>query len=133
MFSENSALQYFWWFMVISAFTGNLFATALLNGFSDGIQIGAEVQRAVEATADSIPTVVSATWLNWMIVRVTIVLPTQYLLQLNTFLFSFLGLTCCARTVRGGGKSWNLPRVPFAATRRAKRFLPTRCWRPSAL
>jgi hypothetical protein len=76
---------------------------------------------------------VSATWLNWMIVRVTIVLPTQYLLQLNTFLFSFLGLTCCARTVRGGGKSRNPLRLSFAVTRRAKRFLPTRFWRPSAL
>ena len=44
-----------------------------------------------------------------MIIRVFAVLPTQYLLQLNTFFFSFLGLQCCARTVRGGGAGGPVP------------------------
>ena len=93
--------------MLISAFTGASFYTAVVNGFNEGIRIGAEIQEVIESTAAAIPTQVSATWLNWMIVRVTIVLPTQYLLQMNTFVFSWLGLTCCARTVRGGGeKIW---------------------------
>jgi hypothetical protein len=90
--------------MVVSAFTGASLSTAIVNGFNEGIKIGAEIQEVIESTAAAIPTQVSATWLNWMIVRVTIVLPTQYLLQLNTFLFSFFGLKCCTRTVRGGGK-----------------------------
>jgi hypothetical protein len=91
--------------MLLAAFSGNLLSTAVINGFNEGIQIGAEVQAVIEATALAIPSQVSAIWLNWMIVRFTIVLPTQYLLQMNSFLFSWLGLKCCSRVVRGGGKS----------------------------
>jgi len=36
-------------------------------------------------------------------------LPTQYLLQMNTFLFTFAGLKCCARAVRGGGSGGPVP------------------------
>jgi hypothetical protein len=91
--------------MLLAAFSGTSLSTAVINGFNEGIQIGAEAQEVIEITAAAIPTQVSATWLNWMIVRFTIVLPTQYLLQMNTFLFSCLGLKCCSRVVRGGGKS----------------------------
>jgi hypothetical protein len=104
IFVENNALQYFWWFMLLAAFSGTSLSTAVINGFSEGIQIGSEVQEVIETIAVAIPSQVSATWLNWMIVRFTIVLPTQYLLQMNTFLFSWLGLKCCSRLVRGGGK-----------------------------
>jgi hypothetical protein len=44
-----------------------------------------------------------------MIIRTFAVLPTQYLLQLNTFIFSLLGLQCCARSVRGGGAGGPVP------------------------
>jgi hypothetical protein len=91
--------------MVVSAFTGTSFETAVVDGFDGGIRIGAELQELVEKTAISIPLRVSANWLNWMIARMFIVLPTQYLLQMNTFLFSCLGLKCCQRAVRGGGES----------------------------
>jgi hypothetical protein len=90
--------------MVVSAFTGTSFETAVVDGFDGGIRIGAELQELVEKTAISIPLRVSANWLNWMIARMFIVLPTQYLLQMNTFLFSCLGLKCCQRAVRGGGE-----------------------------
>jgi hypothetical protein len=102
--------------MLLAAFSGNLLSTAVINGFNEGIQIGAEVQAVIEATALAIPSQVSAIWLNWMIVRFTIVLPTQYLLQMNSFLFSWLGLKCCSRVVRGGGKSYEQEReTSFAA------------------
>eukprot|EP00529_Nitzschia_sp_RCC80_P002476 CAMPEP_0113497048 /NCGR_PEP_ID=MMETSP0014_2-20120614/30432_1 /TAXON_ID=2857 /ORGANISM="Nitzschia sp." /LENGTH=1750 /DNA_ID=CAMNT_0000390981 /DNA_START=222 /DNA_END=5474 /DNA_ORIENTATION=+ /assembly_acc=CAM_ASM_000159 len=107
--AENSALKYFWWFMVLSAFTGTSLETAVINGFSSGVRIGQELQAVIVTTAQTIPTEVSATWLNWMIVRVSIVLPTQYLLQLNSFLFTSLGLKCCARAVRGGGSGGPVP------------------------
>lgn len=103
-FTENSALNYFWWFMFLTAFTGASLSTAVISGFNEGIRIGAEFQTVIESTAATIPTQVSATWLNWMIVRVTVVLPTQYLLQMNSFIFSWIGLPCCSRAVRGGGK-----------------------------
>lgn len=89
--------------MVLAAFSGTSLTTAVINGFNDGIQIGSEIQEAIESTAASIPSLVSATWLNWMIVRFLIILPTQYLLQLNSFVLTCLGLRVCARAVRGGG------------------------------
>ena len=108
--AENYALKYFWWFMVVSAFTGNSFDSAVINGlFKGGIQIGNEVQKVIEDAAKKIPEEVSARWLNWMIVRAFIILPTQYLLQTNTFLFTWTGLKCCARAVRGGGAGGPVP------------------------
>lgn len=135
--AENSALLYFWWFMLLSAFTGTSFSRAFINGFNEGLSLGAEIRNVIESTAKDIPIIVSANWLNvslnqnrhinqcielgtnhcsitaqWMIVRTFAVLPTQYLLQLNTFVFTAFGLKCCARTVRGGGelvsKGWHL-------------------------
>ncbi len=61
---ENSALSYFWWFMLLSAFTGTSFSTAVINGFNEGLNLGVEIQKAIETTAATIPTQVSATWLN---------------------------------------------------------------------
>lgn len=107
--AEGSAMKYFWWFMVVSAFTGTSLASALIDGFASGIQIGAQAQNVIVASAAAIPNEVSATWLNWMIVRLTMVLPTQYLLQLNSFLFTWLGLKCCARAARGGGSGGPVP------------------------
>ena len=79
-------------------------SSALISGFSEGIRLGAAFQTVIETSAQTIPTQISATWLNWIIFRFTAVLPTQYLLQINTFMFSFCGLKCCSRAVRGGGK-----------------------------
>ena len=107
--AEGSALKYFWWFMVVSAFTGTSLSSAIIEGFNSGLNLGSEVQDVIVTSAATIPTEVSATWLNWMIVRVSMVLPTQYLLQMNTFLFTWLGLKCCARAVRGGGTGGPVP------------------------
>lgn len=70
--------------MLLSAFTGDAFQRAVINGFSDGIRIGSELQILVENTAKRIPVQVSSNWLNWIIARMFVVLPTQYLLQTNT-------------------------------------------------
>jgi len=48
-------------------------------------------------------------WMNWMILRTTVVLPLQYLLQVNTFMFYFFGWNCCARCVMGGGPGGQTP------------------------
>lgn len=107
--AEESALQYFWWFMVVSAFTGTSLSSAVIDGFQSGLNLGSELQTVITASAAAIPTEVSGRWLNWMIVRLSMVLPTQYLLQLNTFIFTCLGLKCCARSVRGGGSGGPVP------------------------
>ena len=101
--AEFKALQYFWWFMVVTAFSGQLLASMILSGFNDGLRIGSEFRSVVRAVALTVPSKTSASWLNWIIFRFTVILPLSYLLQANTFIFSFLGFHVCARVVRGGG------------------------------
>jgi hypothetical protein len=50
--------------MLLSAFTGTSFSTAMINGFSEGLNIGSELQKVIETAAATIPEQVSATWLN---------------------------------------------------------------------
>lgn len=107
--AEFKALQYFWWFMVLTAFTGQLLAQMVLYGFNDGLQFGTEFTSILRAVALSIPSGISASWLNWIIVRCMIILPLNYLLQVNTFLFHYFGMPCCARVVRGGGPGGPTP------------------------
>jgi len=108
--AESSALRYFWWFMIVSAFTGTSLASAIIEGFGDGeLDLGSSFQFVIVTAAKKIPTTVSAIWLNWIIVRVSLVLPTQYILQMNTYLFSWLRLKVLARAVQGGGSGGPIP------------------------
>jgi hypothetical protein len=118
--AEYTALQYYWWFMIITAFSGNSLSTMFINGFSisqsGGISIGTQAQQVLARIASAIPTQISAQWLNWIIVRTTITLPLHYLLQINTFVFSCLGWHCCSRMVRGGGPGGPVPYRVFIDT-----------------
>jgi Calcium-dependent channel, 7TM region, putative phosphate len=107
--AEFKAMQFYWWFIVLTAFTGSSLANMVIQGFSEGIRIGSEATKVLANVAATIPTLISATWLNWIIVRTTITLPLQYLIQLNSFLFSFLGWKCCSRINRGGGPGGPVP------------------------
>jgi len=121
--AEGSALRYFWWFMIVSAFTGTSLAAAVLKGFQkeeeidniseidteEEIDIISGFQYVIVSAARSIPKSVSATWLNWIIVRVSLVLPTQYILQMNPMLFTCLRLKALARAVQGGGSGGPIP------------------------
>ena len=49
---------------MISAFSGTSFSTAIISGFSEGLNLGEEIKEVVQETADTIPTEVSAVWLN---------------------------------------------------------------------
>eukprot|EP00536_Pseudo-nitzschia_multiseries_P007157 jgi/Psemu1/286916/fgenesh1_pg.165_\ len=108
--AEGSAMRYFWWFMIVSAFTGTSLASALIESFKEGdLNLSMNFQKAMVRIASTIPTTVSAIWLNWIIVRASLVLPTQYILQINTFLFSWLGIKSLARAVQGGGSGGPIP------------------------
>lgn len=56
-----------------------------------------------------IPTTIAASWLNWIILRFTFLLPLNYLLNINAFIFHWLGMNCCSRMVRGGGPGGPVP------------------------
>lgn len=108
-FAEFKALQYYWWFMVLTAFSGQLLANMFLEGLNDGLKLGSEFRSVLRAIAETVPSTISASWLNWIIFRLLIILPLNYLLQVNTFLFSMFGMKCCSRLVRGGGPGGPLP------------------------
>ena len=106
--AEKAALNYYWWFMVCTAFTGSSLMTMVLNAINEG-QVANSVTEVLIEIAGTIPTQVSSTWINWIIVRTTMTLPLQYMLQVNTFLFRCIGWKCCARCVVGGGPGGPIP------------------------
>jgi hypothetical protein len=74
--------------MVVTAFSGtSLMAMGITYATTGQIET-AQVLLQIAAT---IPTGVSATWINWIILHSTFILPNQYLLQVNIcfVLFSF--------------------------------------------
>jgi len=107
--AELKALQYFWWFMVLSAYAGQTLANMFLDGFNEGLKLGSELRPVLRQIAGTIPGILSAGWLNWIILRFTMILPLNYLLQANTFIFQCMGWKCCSRVVRGGGPGGPTP------------------------
>lgn len=108
--AERAAMRYYWWFMLITAFSSVHILNATLQIFTArDVNIDDSVTNLLQDIAKSIPNQVSATWLNWIILRTTVVLPMQYLLQINTFLFYVVGMKCCARCVMGGGPGGQTP------------------------
>ena len=97
--AEFTALQYFWWFMVLTAFSGQLLANMALSALNEGF--GSQFQDLLRTIAQTIPSQISVNWINWIIFRFTIILPMNYLVQVNTYFFHYCGMRCCARMVRG--------------------------------
>lgn len=101
--AEDKALQYFWFFMLATAFTGTTLAQMFFEGIVNGLNIGAELKDVLVTAANSIPTQQAPVWMNWIIVRFTYTLPFMYLLQASTFAFTCTNLRWCGRLMRGGG------------------------------
>lgn len=106
--AEKCALNYYWWFMVCTAFSGSSLMTMVLNAVNEG-QIANSLTEVLVEIAGTIPTQVASNWINWIIVRTTMTLPLQYMLQVNTFVFKWMGWKCCARCVVGGGPGGPIP------------------------
>ena len=94
---------------MVSAFSGTSLQTLILEGFNEGIRIGNEIESILRTIATTIPSQVSASWINWIIVKTSVTGPLMYLLQVNTYLFDWTGLRCCARAARGSGAGAPLP------------------------
>jgi hypothetical protein len=93
--------------MLLTSFTGSSLATMFLQGLDEGI--GKQLQNVLAKVAATVPTQISVTWINWMIIRTLVTIPLNYLLQFNTFFFAMLGWRCCSRLVRGGGPGGPTP------------------------
>jgi Calcium-dependent channel, 7TM region, putative phosphate len=100
--AEGRALRYFWFFMLATAFTGTSLATVVIEGVIYSIDVGDQTQDLLRTVGSTVPTTVSAQWLNWIIIRIGITTPYNYLLQFNNFLYTALGWKCCARATAGG-------------------------------
>lgn len=107
--AEFLAIRYYWIFILVTAFTGSSMATMVTSGLYSGLNLGDSAQEVLRQVAKTIPTQVSATWLNWIIIRFTYTIPVMYFFQSNTFLFKLIGWDCCARCTRGGGPGGPLP------------------------
>ena len=99
--AEFRATQYYWWFMLLTAFSGQLLAQMVIQAVNEGRQLTAEFRSVLRSIDITIPSTISASWLNWIIFRFTITLPLNYLLQINTFVYYMLGWKCCSRLSRG--------------------------------
>jgi Calcium-dependent channel, 7TM region, putative phosphate len=80
-----------------------------LKGLTEGFELGSDAKSVLTEIASTIPTVTAITWLNWILFRFLIILPLNYLLMINTFIFDFIGLPSCSRMVRGGGPGGPVP------------------------
>lgn len=68
-----------------------------------------ELMDVLRSIAATVPTTLAATWINWMITQGSIMLPLNYLLNINSFIFYWLGIPCCSRMMLGGGPGGILP------------------------
>lgn len=107
--AEYNALQYYWAFMVVTAFSGTSLAQIGLAYLGGKQAEGNTFTTILIFVAGRLPGQVSANWLNWIILRSLVILPMQYMLQVNTFIFQWLGWKCCRRCVMGGGPGGPVP------------------------
>ena len=64
MFVERDAMMYYWWFMVVTAFSGTSILTSVLDTFNEA-QIDESFKTLLFTIASTIPTKISATVGIW--------------------------------------------------------------------
>ena len=74
-----------------------------------GEVFGGTLRETLNLIAVNLPTVSSAIWLSWILLRTFLTLPLMRLCQFSALLFTALGWNCCARCVQGGGHGGPLP------------------------
>ncbi|KAG7359065.1 protein of unknown function DUF221-domain containing protein [Nitzschia inconspicua] len=99
---EDNALRFYWYFMLVTAFTGSTLATMLLDGLMTG-NVGSQFKTALTSIARTIPTSQAPVWMNWIVTRTFITLPLNYLFQLMTFVYGSIRFKWLNRVMRGGG------------------------------
>ena len=68
--------------MVVTAFSGTSIMLMAKTYIEKG-QLDESLAEVLLDIAATIPTTVSATWINWIILHSTCILPNQYLLQVR--------------------------------------------------
>jgi len=81
--------------MVIAAFPTTHISYMVIKGL-DGGRLGGEFRFVIREIARTIPSLQAVSWRNWIIFRVIVLLPANYLLQINTFPFSSIDWKSCS-------------------------------------
>mmetsp|Transcript_6267 Transcript_6267/g.15804 ORF Transcript_6267/g.15804 Transcript_6267/m.15804 type:complete len:1341 (-) Transcript_6267:79-4101(-) len=111
--AEDHALLFYWYFMLLTAFTGSTLATMLLEALTTG-ELQTTLKDALVQVARTIPTSQAPVWLNWIVVRTLYTLPMNYLCQAMTWLYDILPCKWLNRVMRGGGPGGPPPiRIPI--------------------
>jgi hypothetical protein len=100
--TNSFATSFCFSFMLVTAFTGTSLATVITEALVVSFDVGGTARDILRSVGSTVPTTISAQWLSWIIFRTGITLPYNYLLQFNNFMFSALGMNCCARATAGG-------------------------------
>eukprot|EP00531_Pseudo-nitzschia_arenysensis_P017328 CAMPEP_0116148558 /NCGR_PEP_ID=MMETSP0329-20121206/18442_1 /TAXON_ID=697910 /ORGANISM="Pseudo-nitzschia arenysensis, Strain B593" /LENGTH=1181 /DNA_ID=CAMNT_0003644741 /DNA_START=112 /DNA_END=3657 /DNA_ORIENTATION=- len=100
--AEEKALLFYWYFMLVTAFTGSYLVQMLIAILLEG-NVSDELRDILGKVAGSMVTQQAPVWINWIIVRTFNVLPLSYLLQLMTFVYGWLRIHWFNRVMRGGG------------------------------
>ena len=95
--AEDKALTYFWFFMMLTAFTGTALTQMVSEIFLNDAGVGEEIRAVLTEVANSIPTQQAPVWMNWLIVRYSYTLPFLFMFQANTFGFGLIRWPWCAR------------------------------------
>jgi len=95
-------LRFYWYFMLVTAFTGSSLVQMLVDGALQG-NLGDEFKDILGTVAGTMVTQQAPVWLNWIIVRTFNTLPMNYLLQMMTFVYGWLRIHWLNRVMRGGG------------------------------
>lgn len=109
----HTASNYYWYFQVTTSFTGSFLAGILSSFFfffgQTGDMYGGTLRETLNLIAVNLPTVSSAIWLSWILLRTFLTLPLMRLCQFPALFFRALRWNCCARCVQGGGHGGPLP------------------------
>lgn len=100
----------YWYFMLVTAFTGSTLATMLLEALTTG-ELSTSLKDTLVQVARTIPTSQAPVWLNWIVVRTLYTLPVNYLCQAMTWLYGFIQIKWLNRVMRGGYVYYTKPLV----------------------
>ena len=88
MKAEKWALSAYWWFMALTAFSGSSILNMVLAGIEAETLDDTSVTKVMNEISAELAKGVAPSWIYWIILRTTIVLPANYLLQVK-YLESF--------------------------------------------
>jgi len=106
--ADGYALQYYWVFNLVIAFTGPALANMIINAVNTG-DGSKYYYKMLTDVADTLPKQTSFVWINVMITRSLISLPVMYLLQFLPLICHIMRLRYFKLLLTGGMNGFEMP------------------------